>query len=55
MLDSDGTTQYERQNIADIFVTFYEQLYNGTKRNTQNNLKETNDTTHHNQLIFRSP
>jgi len=41
MLDSDGTTQYERQNIADIFATFHEQLYNGTKRNKQNNLTET--------------
>jgi len=34
MLDDCGTAKYERQSIADVFPTFYEQLYRDNKKHT---------------------
>ena len=37
MINKDGQAEHERQSIADVFATFYEQLYKDTDRNTNDN------------------
>jgi len=36
MTNTDGQFQQDRQSIADVFATFYEQLYNDTQKHTDN-------------------
>ena len=48
MFDTDGNTECDRQSIADVFATFYEQLYRDTAKNstasTQNQTTTTAET-----------
>ena len=50
MMDTDGTAQHQRQNIADIFATFYEQLYKDPLRNTHSNLNDASETARNDHM-----